>query len=106
MSRSLVQVQVRPPFFAKRRISSEALLSVGWTVPFSDLFLFASNGTAMKSRRMKGFPNSCPYTVDFLYFGDWRNWLAHVLWEHGVVGSSPTSPTISVKYWVVGVLEG
>ena len=26
--------------------------------------------------------------------GDWRNWLAHVLWEHGVVGSSPTSPTI------------
>lgn len=30
-------------------------------------------------------------------FGDWRNWLAHMLWEHGVVGSSPTSPTILKK---------
>ncbi len=27
-------------------------------------------------------------------FGEWRSWLAYVLWEHGVPGSNPGSPTI------------
>ena len=27
--------------------------------------------------------------------GVWRSWLAHLLWEQGVVGSSPTTPTIN-----------
>ena len=30
--------------------------------------------------------------------GDWRNWLAHVLWEHGVASSSLASPTI-LLFW-------
>ena len=27
--------------------------------------------------------------------GVWRSWLAHLLWEQRVVGSSPITPTIS-----------
>ena len=27
--------------------------------------------------------------------GDWRSLVAHLLWEQRVVGSNPTSPTIS-----------
>jgi hypothetical protein len=25
--------------------------------------------------------------------GVWRSWLTHVLWEHEIVGSNPTTPT-------------
>lgn len=37
------------------------------------------------------------YVLDIFIIGDWRNWLAHVLWEHGVASSSLASPTIFVS---------
>ena len=28
--------------------------------------------------------------------GVWRSWLTHVLWEHEIVGSNPTTPTTTL----------
>ena len=31
--------------------------------------------------------------MDAFYFGAWRSWLAHRVWDAGVAGSSPAAPT-------------
>ncbi len=34
-------------------------------------------------------------------YGVWLNWLEHLVWDQGIVGSSPTTPTIRQKcsFW-------
>ena len=34
-------------------------------------------------------------------FGEWRSWLAHLVWDQGVAGSNPVSPIlISLGFWL------
>lgn len=37
----------------------------------------------------RGLPRSNEVSI-----GDWRNWLACMVWDHEVAGSNPVSPTI------------
>ena len=39
------------------------------------------------------------YYCHNIYFGVWRSLVAHLLWEQGVVGSNPFTPT---KYFSLG----
>ncbi len=39
-------------------------------------------------------PPALPHMLPPSYVGAWRNWIAYLLWEQGVPGSSPGAPTI------------
>ncbi len=46
----------------------------------------------MNSKKKLKLLQIMPYICTHI-FGVWRSWLAHLLWEQGVEGSSPFTPT-------------
>lgn len=51
-------------------------------------------GSSPIARSTLGLHKQSRIEIVFINIGDWRNWLAHMLWEHGVASSSLASPTI------------
>jgi hypothetical protein len=76
-------------------------VEIGLVLPMGDLLRRWPDGSLGRDPAPRRFGRVIPDAKPCFrvrsqgeFGGVWRSWLTHVLWEHEIVGSNPTTPTI------------